>query len=49
MNKKFLFSILTPNIKIINISAANNICTQGNDSSVSLSQLVHETENEVSL
>ena len=49
MNKKFLFSILTPNIKIVNISAASNICTQDNDTSVSLSQLVHETENEVSL
>ena len=41
--------ILTPNIKITNTSTANNICTQGNDTSVSLSQLVDESENEVSL
>ena len=35
--------ILTPNIKISNISTANNICTQRNDTSVSLSQLVDES------
>ena len=40
--------ILTPNIKISNTSTANNICTQGNDTSVSLSQLVDERGNEVS-
>ena len=32
--------ILTPNIQISNTSTANNIRTQGNDTSVSLSQLV---------
>ena len=40
--------ILTPNIKISNTSTANNICTQGNHTSVSLSQLVDERGNEVS-
>ena len=40
--------ILTPNIKISNTSTANNICTQGSDASVSLSQLVDEPGNEVS-
>ena len=40
--------ILRPNINITNTSTANNICTQGNDTSVSLSQLVDESENEVS-
>ena len=34
--------ILTPNIKTTNTSTANNICTQGNDTSVSLSQLIDE-------
>ena len=32
--------ILTPDIQISNNSTANNIRTQGNDTSVSLSQLV---------
>ena len=32
--------ILTPDIQISNTSTANNIRTQGNDTSVSLSQLV---------
>ena len=45
---KTLTPILTPNIKTTNTSATNNICTQGNDTSVSWSQLVDETENEVS-
>ena len=45
---KTLTPILTPSIKITNSSATNNICTQGNDTSVSCSQLVDETENEVS-
>ena len=40
--------ILTPNIKINNTSTINNICTNGNDTSVSLSQLVDESENEIS-
>ena len=40
--------ILRPNINITNTSTANNICTQGNDTSVSLSQLVDKLENEVS-
>ena len=40
--------ILTPNIKISNTITANNICTQGSDASVSLSQLVDEPGNEVS-
>ena len=32
---KTLTPILTPSIKITNSSAVNNICTQGNDTSVS--------------
>ena len=40
--------ILRLNISITNISTINNICTQCNDTSLSLSQLVDETENEVS-
>ena len=39
--------ILRPNINITNTSTPNNICTQGNDTSVSLSQLVDESKNEV--
>ena len=39
--------ILRLNINITNTSTVNNICTQGNDTSVSLSQLVDESENEV--
>ena len=39
--------ILRPNINITNTSTGNNVCTQGNDTSVSLSQLVDESENEV--
>ena len=35
------------NIKITNTSTADNICTQGNDTSFSLSELVDESENEV--
>ena len=38
---------LTLNIKITNTSTADNICTQGNDASFSLSELVDESENEV--
>ena len=38
MEGKEKVAILTPNIKITNTSTANNICTQGNDTSVSLSQ-----------
>ena len=34
--------ILTPNIRISNTGTADNICSQGNDTSVSLSQLVNE-------
>ena len=45
---KTLTPILTPSIKITNSSAINNICTQGNDTSVSRSPLVDEAENEVS-
>ena len=40
---------LTRNIKITNTTTADNICTQGNDASFSLSQLADESENEVSL
>ena len=40
--------ILRPNININNTSTANNICMQDNHTSVSLSQLVDESENEVS-
>ena len=40
---------LTLNIKITNTTTADNICTQGNDASLSLSQLVDESENEVPL
>ena len=39
--------ILRPNINITNTSTGNNVCTQGNDTSISLSQLVDESENEV--
>ena len=39
--------ILRPNINITNTSTGNNVCTQGNDASISLSQLVDESENEV--
>ena len=47
MKDKEKIPILTPNIKIINTNTANNICTQDNDTSVYLSQLVDESENEV--
>ena len=40
---------LTRNIKITNTTTTDNICTQGNDASFSLSQLADESENEVSL
>ena len=36
--------ILRPNINITNTSTTNNICTQGNDTWVSLSQLADELE-----
>ena len=39
--------ILRPNINITNTSTGNNVCTQGNDTSISLSQPVDESENEV--
>ena len=42
-------SILTPNIKISNSGSPDSICIQGNDTWVSLSQLVNESGNEVSL
>ena len=41
-------TFLTLNIKISNTSTANNTCTKGNVTSVSLSQLVDEKGNEVS-
>ena len=40
---------LTLNIKITNNTTADNICTQGNDASFSLSQLFDESENKVPL
>ena len=43
------FPILTPNIKISNTGTTDSICTQGNDTSVCLSQLVDESGNEVLL
>ena len=48
LNHEEKLSILTLNIKISNARTANNTCTQGNDTSVFLSQLVDESENEVS-
>ena len=48
LNHEEKLSILTPNIKISNARTANKTCTQGNDTSVFLSQLVDESENEVS-
>ena len=40
--------ILISNIKITDIDTAQSFCTQGNDTSVSVSQIVNEPENEVS-
>ena len=47
LKEKEKVPILRPNINITNTSTGNNVCTQGNDTSISLSQLVDESENEV--